>query len=570
MSMESGDVLQWIQKTPWIVLRAAANEKIIHGVQKGINLGINFKEPIFVRASYEVDSQVPESTMDCWILEWMEGHRQCRVRSLLSEFSYWRLVKTRKKKKDKGNQPLYDILLEEYPSTDEEGPYMKIEETVVRPSVFYVAFFQSNIAFQHIKTKLWLSVESSGNITGLEKYEDSCLIDLGIKAALSSKFKHKRYFFHTPLLSKYITQDSWWIRRKQTFFLIFRGTHLIVYSAGTGKYWSLDKKNRLETSDIPARVQLKNGEPFWDFYIDTATEAFPPNYVQLLQSPADKVVCLANEIKPEEMALAVEKSRFEISILPSHKGKDLKISQSQINVEEQRELFRTALDAIPKDLCREDGVPLFLIEAISFISNHLDSEGLFRISGSTDRIKELRLMLNSGLSLDESIQEINSRDGSHINVDDVCGILKHFFRDLPSPLVADDIVDILIKDPEDKEIVHSTCGTEKFAVYRETQLNVKSVVNRKLTKIRRAILSTLCEFLHSVAERSDKNKMTPHNLALVFAPNMASGERSLSNAWKEVVAIMIACYHFIFSGPVSTRLTQGALKKISPLLRDTV
>lgn len=565
--MESGDVVQWIQKVPWVTLRAAVNEKIIHGMQKGITLGLNLKDPIFIRASYEVDSTVPESTMDCWILEWLEGHRQCRVRSLLSEHGYWRIVKTRKKKKDKGNQPLYDMLLEEYPCTDDEGPYIKVEETIIRPSVFYVAFTQANIAFQHIKTKLWLSVEQNGAITGLEKYEDSCLFDIGIKAALSSKYKHKRYFYHTPLLSKYITQDSWWIRRKQTFFIFFRGTHVIVYSAGTGKYWNIDKKNRLETSEIPARVQFRGGEPYWEFYIDIAGESLPANYVQLLQSPTDKVVCLANEIKPEEVQLAIEKSRFEISILPSSKGKDLKISQSQVNVEEQKELFGTCLDDIPDDLCGDDGVPFFLVEAIDFISKHLNSEGLFRISGSTDRIKQLRLMLNSGLSLEESIIEINSRDGSKVNVDDICGILKNFFRDLPKPLIPDDIVDILIKDPEDKSIIHTTCGPENFAVYRETQLNVKSVVNRKLTKSRRAILNTLCQFLHSVAEHSEKNKMTPHNLALVFAPNMASGDRSLSNNWKEIVAVMIACYHFVFSGPVTTRLPQSSLN-IKPLLKD--
>ena len=162
------------------------------------------------------------------------------------------------------------------------------------------------------------------------------------------------------------------------------------------------------------------------------------------------------------------------------------------------------------------------------------------------------MMLNSGLSLVEAIPEMNSREGVHITVDDISGLLKHYFRDLLYPLFPPDLVEILCQEPSDKTTVKSMCGTESVVAYRETQLNVKSVVNRKLSKIRRATLDTLCGFLYEVACNCEVNKMTPHNLALVFAPNLAHGKPAVSHAWKEVVSVMIGCYPFVFGTIINT------------------
>jgi hypothetical protein len=40
---------------------------------------------------------------------------------------------------------------------------------------------------------------------------------------------------------------------------------------------------------------------------------------------------------------------------------------------------------------REKSLPILLVQTISFLENHLETEGILRMSGSVDKIKEVKL-----------------------------------------------------------------------------------------------------------------------------------------------------------------------------------
>ncbi|XP_067875315.1 inactive Rho GTPase-activating protein 11B-like [Heterodontus francisci] len=69
-------------------------------------------------------------------------------------------------------------------------------------------------------------------------------------------------------------------------------------------------------------------------------------------------------------------------------------------------------------------IPRFLVEACSFLSQHLQTEGLFRKSGSAIRMKNLKAKLQQG---DCSLEFTSASD--------VAGLLKQFFRELPEPII---------------------------------------------------------------------------------------------------------------------------------------
>lgn len=543
------DVAEWMSKVPWVSFRSSSNEKIVHGISK------KMFGPTFLRASFEIDSQVVDSTTECWVIEWIEGqHRHCRIKSLTPSSStggqYWRMVKLPgKSKKDF----LYDVLVEDFPNTDDDGPMIQVGEKIIRPSIFYLAIIDSNIAFQLVTSKLWLSLHSNnGQLTGIETFNDSCLFELAIKFALSSKYNSRRYYLGTKVIGKYLSLDGWWVSRRQAFFMIFKKNYIIILAAGTGRYWNLDIiKKRLNTVDSPARFQLVGGDPYWKILVNLHTigkdDGNPnrePDYQELVYY--DNGIYVAADLVHTDLSSCADYSNFELSLLPSENNRNMKISQTDVKEEQIKGIFGTDLEDIPCEFCNLSGVPFFIEDAIEFMIPHIKSEGLFRISGRNDIIKELKVIIDSGMRLKDAINSIEDRGGPKITVDDIAGVFKSFFRELPTPLFSDSVVKLLTNEPSDNTLVKIKCGNNTFSLNRDRQILIKSTINRKIPRVNRIILDMLFKFLNEVSQQSSINKMTSSNIALVFGPNLASAEATLNPVWKEIVEIMIEAYSYTF------------------------
>jgi len=113
-------------------------------------------------------------------------------------------------------------------------------------------------------------------------------------------------------------------------------------------------------------------------------------------------------------------------------------SQNTINTTVQKQYgpfqqFKVSLDTISKNNNGEC-IPLCVKEAVVFIRQHLDEEGLFRRSGSQIRIKEIQELYNTGQPVAYEDHEV------HV----AACVLKAFYRELPESLLPETIFNELM------------------------------------------------------------------------------------------------------------------------------
>nr|XP_029540430.1 rho GTPase-activating protein 22-like [Oncorhynchus nerka] len=144
--------------------------------------------------------------------------------------------------------------------------------------------------------------------------------------------------------------------------------------------------------------------------------------------------------------------------------------------------------------------PLLVEQCVDFIRERgLDEEGLFRMSGQTNLVKDLQEAFDCG---DKPLFDSNT------DVHTVASLLKLYLRELPEPVVPfckyEDFLacaQLLAKDAE--------VGVQELG---------KQVSN--LPPANYNLLKYICKFLDEVQSHAIKNKMSVQNLATVFGPNI--------------------------------------------------
>ncbi|XP_052654865.1 protein FAM13C isoform X2 [Harpia harpyja] len=127
----------------------------------------------------------------------------------------------------------------------------------------------------------------------------------------------------------------------------------------------------------------------------------------------------------------------------------------------------------------------------------LERVGIFRISGSVNKIKKLKQKYNQG----EKVDLVSDGD-----VDSVASLLKLFLKELPVAVFPDNICSGLLKTLQEHKI-HTTECIE----------NLRQLLSC-LPKAHQNLLQFLSAFLLKVATYSAVNFMTLENLAIVFGP----------------------------------------------------
>ncbi|NXI47620.1 FA13A protein, partial [Galbula dea] len=144
------------------------------------------------------------------------------------------------------------------------------------------------------------------------------------------------------------------------------------------------------------------------------------------------------------------------------------------------------------------GVPFPVTQMVEYLEVYgLERVGIFRISGSVNKIKELKQKYNQG----EEVDLIHDGD-----VDSVASLLKLFLKELPVAVFPDDICSGLLKTFQEYKI-HTTECIE----------NLRQLLS-SLPKAHQNLLQFLSAFLLKVATYSAVNFMTLENLAIVFGP----------------------------------------------------
>ncbi|XP_067118575.1 rho GTPase-activating protein 44-like isoform X2 [Centruroides vittatus] len=127
----------------------------------------------------------------------------------------------------------------------------------------------------------------------------------------------------------------------------------------------------------------------------------------------------------------------------------------------------------------------------------ISEEGLFRIAGSSSKMKKLKNAFDAGVvDMAEYIRDPHA----------VAGVLKSYLRELPEPLMTFALYD---------EWMAAAKITEQ-----ESRLQALHLVVSKLPEQYFNNLKYVVKFLAVLATNAEINKMSPQNIAIVMAPNL--------------------------------------------------
>uniref|UniRef100_U3IKB6 Family with sequence similarity 13 member C n=2 Tax=Anas platyrhynchos TaxID=8839 RepID=U3IKB6_ANAPP len=166
-------------------------------------------------------------------------------------------------------------------------------------------------------------------------------------------------------------------------------------------------------------------------------------------------------------------------------------------IDRERRTFGVPLEALIQD-ATQCGVPFLVTQMVEYLEVFgLQHVGIFRISGSVNKVKELKQKYNQG----EKVDLIN-----HGDVDSVASLLKLFLKELPVAVFPDNVCGGLLKTFQEHKI-HTT----------ECIKNLRQLLSC-LPEAHQNLLQFLSAFLLKIATYSAVNFMTLENLAVVFGP----------------------------------------------------
>jgi hypothetical protein len=149
--------------------------------------------------------------------------------------------------------------------------------------------------------------------------------------------------------------------------------------------------------------------------------------------------------------------------------------------------------------------PVFLRLQQHLEKTALDVEGVFRVSGSADRINELKKAITKNPN-----EEI---DLSQYDVHDVAGCLKQLLRKLHEPLIPFSLYGYLI---------HTAHEMSDDAKKRLTI--IKAVITSSMPDTNKRVIKSLLFLLYAMQRKSKINKMTSENLSVVIGPSILRKE----------------------------------------------
>lgn len=150
-------------------------------------------------------------------------------------------------------------------------------------------------------------------------------------------------------------------------------------------------------------------------------------------------------------------------------------------------------------LCRVPSIVYRCIELLK-VRGAIFEEGIFRLSGSTSAIRNLKERFNKEFDVDL----VNSE--TYYDIHAVAGLLKLYLREIPTLILSPSLVS------EFRNAVDIPNSKEKTR-------RLKNLV-RELPKENRDLLCVLCSLLTEIISHSDVNRMTLRNVGIVFAPTL--------------------------------------------------
>lgn len=161
-------------------------------------------------------------------------------------------------------------------------------------------------------------------------------------------------------------------------------------------------------------------------------------------------------------------------------------------------VFGTALETIMERTQETHDIPNVIVALKNHLVEHcLHTEGIFRTSGSSERVAALtRLVNHSELPTDLDLSVFHP----HV----VAEVFKNFLRGMPRPVVP--------------SIMYERALATTHLVDKDLQLMYSKALMAAIPTQRHSLLVALLRFLKKVEQHQEENKMSRKNLSIVFGP----------------------------------------------------
>uniref|UniRef100_A0A673A0N6 GEM interacting protein n=1 Tax=Sphaeramia orbicularis TaxID=375764 RepID=A0A673A0N6_9TELE len=225
---------------------------------------------------------------------------------------------------------------------------------------------------------------------------------------------------------------------------------------------------------------------------------------------------VVNGVECEECGLALHRKCMEVCQLECEHGRGT--------------VFGVDLSMMPRD--RLDEVPFVVLLCTSEIeSRALSVQGVYRVSGSKPRVQKLCQAFE---------MQKEQVDLSDLSPHDITSILKHFFKELPEPLLTFDLYNDFIA--VGKTIQHLS-ERESLPDTNEI-MDVVHNLQKLLQKLPPYCYSTLQHMMCHLQKVSEncENKMSPSNLGIVFGPTLL---RPLVSTDMSMLALLETSYQAV-------------------------
>ncbi|KAM7346370.1 rho GTPase activating protein at 18B isoform 1-T4 [Cochliomyia hominivorax] len=146
----------------------------------------------------------------------------------------------------------------------------------------------------------------------------------------------------------------------------------------------------------------------------------------------------------------------------------------------------------------QQNVPRFVVDAVEYIErkDRIIQDGIYRACGNKFSIDELKQKLSKSYIYDSKLIVAD-------DIHTVTSLLKQFFRDLPEPVVTQEIYSRITANLADKQSV----DTIRIAI-------------EELKEPNKSTLRFLIKHLTNVAACSSSNRMNASNMAIVWGPSL--------------------------------------------------
>ncbi|CAI5764972.1 GEM-interacting protein isoform X1 [Podarcis lilfordi] len=280
----------------------------------------------------------------------------------------------------------------------------------------------------------------------------------------------------------------------------------------------------------------ENGLSHYHFKNINLSSAAQTHHLRKLRGPSKCRECenvVVKGVECEECYLTCHKKCLE----------SLLISCGHQKLPARASLFGIDFLQVSRDFPEE--VPFIVAKCTLEIERRaLGVQGIYRISGAKSRVERLCQAFESGWRLVEL-----SDHSPH----DITGVLKHFLKELSSPVLPYELYDDFMALSRSVQRMEYRTGADAKTLADPIK-STKDLL-RKLLPTNYNTLRHLIAHLYRVAERYEDNKMSPNNLGIIFGPTLIhpplSNEVSMSclvdsGYQSQLIEFLILNYERIF------------------------